>query len=210
MDAFDPWLHLDELEAPLSWETVFGRTAPVEIEVGIGKGTLLRRLAAASPDRDFVGIERALKYLRIAAQRVARDRQTNIRLVRAEAISFLETFVPDASVAVFHIYFIDPWPKRRHGKRRFFQPETVRLLERKTAPGGCIRVRTDVDWYFDAIVGLFRQASPLEILEQGRSIADATPAALQTNYEVKYRAVGKPIYAATMRRPPGAPDSLPE
>lgn len=201
MDVFDPYLQLNALEAPIGWEALFGNTNPVEIEVGIGKGSLLRRMAAAAPDRNFVGIERALKYLRIAAQRVARDRQKNIRLVRADALYFLEKFVADGSVAVFHIYFIDPWPKKRHAKRRFFRASTVRLIERKTAPGGLVHIRTDVDWYFAEAVEIVRTASDLEILEHGEPAAGETPPEMQTNYEVKYRAAGKPIFAVTLQRP---------
>lgn len=201
MEPFDPILHLNEIEAPLCWPDVFGNAHPVEIEVGIGKGTLLRRLAAALPDRNFVGIERALKYLRIAAQRIARDGQANIRLVRTDALYFIEKFVADASVAAFHIYFSDPWPKKRHAKRRLFQAPMVRLLESKTAPGGLIHIRTDVDWYFAAIVNLFESETRLAVVEKGALAADVLPAEMQTNYEIKYRAIGKTVFVLTLQKP---------
>jgi len=210
MEAFDPYIHLNEIEPPLSWARIFGNENPVEIEVGIGKGSLLRRMAAASPQRNFVGIERALKYLRIAAYRVARDRQRNIRLVRADAVYFIERFVPDESVAVFHIYFSDPWPKKRHAKRRFFQPPNVRLLEKKTAPGGLIHIRTDVDWYYADIVELFERETSLEIREKGILGEDAVPPEMQTNFEIKYRATGKTIYGLRLRKPVGVPDTSSE
>jgi tRNA (guanine-N7-)-methyltransferase len=203
MEPLDPNLHLNELEAPLRWADVFGNSNPVEIEIGIGKGSLLRRMAAAAPDRNFVGIERALKYLRLAAQRIARDRQTNLRLIRTDALYFIEKFVPDDSVAVFHIYFSDPWPKKRHAKRRLFQPPTVRLLERKTAPGGLICVRTDVDWYFAEIADLFERETRLKVVEKGALPPDALPPEMQTNFEIKYRAVGKIIYKLNLQRATG-------
>jgi tRNA (guanine-N7-)-methyltransferase len=198
--VFDPFLHLNELEPPLRWSEVFGNDNPVEIEIGIGKGTLLRRMAADAPDRNFVGIERALKYLRVAGQRITRDEQTNIRLVRTDAVYFLDRFVPDASVAVFHIYFSDPWPKKRHAKRRFFQPPTVRLLEARTAPRGVIHVRSDVDWYFANTCALFEHETRLRMIEKGALDPDALPPEMQTNFEVKYRAVGKTIYGVTLEK----------
>lgn len=201
MEPFDPYLHLNAIEPPLDWRAVFGNTHPVEIEVGIGKGTLLRRLAAAAPDCNFVGIERALRYLRVAAHRVARDRQANIRLVRTDALYFIDKFVPDASVAVFHIYFSDPWPKKRHAKRRLFQAPAIRLLESRTAPGGLIRIRTDVDWYYATIVELFERETRLAVVGKGILAADALPPEMQTNFEIKYRATGKAIFALTLQKP---------
>lgn len=201
MEAFDPCLHLNELEAPVDWGRIFGNDGPVEVEIGIGKGSLLRRLAAAAPERNFVGIERALRYMRIAAYRIARDRQTNIRLVRADAYYFIEKFVPEASVAVFHIYFSDPWPKKRHAKRRFFQAPTVRLLESRLSPGGLILIRTDVDWYYAEIVALFERETRLHVLEKGVLAAEAVPPEMQTNFEIKYRASGKTIYGIKLRKP---------
>ena len=200
MEPWEPTLHLSELEAPLQWPAVFGNPNPVEVELGIGKGSLLRRTAAAAPDRNFVGVERALKYLRIAAHRIARDRQTNIRLVHTDAVYFVEKFVPDASVAAFHIYFSDPWPKKRHAKRRLFQPPFVRLLESRTAPQGRIHIRTDVDWYFEDIVNLFARETHLETVENCTLAADSMPPEMRTNYEAKYRAIGKIIFALTLRK----------
>jgi tRNA (guanine-N7-)-methyltransferase len=201
METFDPYLHLNELAALLRWADAFGNDAPVEIEIGIGKGSLLRRMAAGAPERNFVGVERANKYLRIAGQRIARDRQTNLRLVHTDAIYFLEKFVPDASVAAFHIYFSDPWPKKRHAKRRFFQSATVQLLEAKTAPGGMLHVRTDVDWYWADIVALFEAETRFEIVEKGEAPIAAIPPEMQTNFEIKYRAVGKVVWFVTLRKP---------
>lgn len=200
MDCFDPNLPLNELEAPLRWSDVFGSTHPVEIEIGIGKGTLLRRMAAALPDHNFVGIERARKYLRIAAQRIARDHQTNVRLVCSDAVYFIKRFVPDDTVSVFHIYFSDPWPKKRHAKRRLFQAPTVRLLVAKTAPGGFIRIRTDVDWYFAEIVQLFEGETQLAVVEKGTLALESLPLEMQSNFEIKYRAAGKAIFILTVQK----------
>jgi len=200
METFDPCLQLDELQAPLCWEDIFANRHPVEIEIGIGKGTLLRRMAATTPHHNFVGIERASKYFRIAVHRVTRDRQSNIRLIRTDALYFIGKFVADESVAVFHIYFSDPWSKRRHAKRRLFQPHTVSLLERKTAPGGEVRIRTDMDWYFGDIATLFEQHTRLRLVEKGVLPASAIPPEMQTNYEIKYRATGKTIFFVTLQK----------
>jgi tRNA (guanine-N7-)-methyltransferase len=126
-------------------------------------------------------------------------------VVRADAIYFVEKFVPAASVAAFHIYFSDPWPKTRHARRRFFQTQAVRLLEARTAPGGMIRIRTDVEWYYTEIVALFERQTRLAAVEKGALSAGALPPELQTNFEIKYRAIGKPIFALTLQKAPDAP-----
>ncbi|MBM3336016.1 hypothetical protein FJY63_15260, partial [Candidatus Sumerlaeota bacterium] len=102
--------------------------------------------------------------------------------------------------AAFHIYFSDPWPKRRHAKRRLFQPSTVSLFERKTARGGQVRIRTDVDWYFADIVALFEQHTRLRAVEKGILSPDTIPPDMRSNYEIKYRAKGKTILVLTLEK----------
>src|SRR5881227_3162677 len=119
-------LDVETVPRPLDWRALFGNDNPVELEIGIGKGTFLTEQAKARPDTNFFGIEWARWFWRYASDRLRRSGCANARTVRAEAGFFLSEFVPDASLAVLHIYFPDPWPKKRHHKRRLIQAPFVK------------------------------------------------------------------------------------
>lgn len=116
---------------------------PLEIEIGSGKGTFLVQQAPHQPQVNFLGIEWAGEFFRYAADRVRRNAITNVRLLRADAVEFIRFRCPDAICTVIHLYFPDPWPKKRHHKRRIVQPAFARLVARKLAPGGIFHVATD-------------------------------------------------------------------
>ncbi|RPJ23666.1 MAG: tRNA (guanosine(46)-N7)-methyltransferase TrmB, partial [Planctomycetaceae bacterium] len=109
----DVVLKAEKLSEPIDFLQVFGRSAPVHIEIGSGRGTFLVSQAQAQPETDFLGIEWARKFWRHAIDRVGRWGLTNVRMVRADAPVFLRDFVPEGSVDCFHVYFPDPWPKKR-------------------------------------------------------------------------------------------------
>mgnify|MGYP006173457605 CR=1 FL=1 len=115
----------DALPRPINWSEMFGNGNPVEIEIGMGKGTFLTEQAKARPDVNFFGIEWARWFWRYASDRLRRNKCDNARTVRAEASFFLTEFVPPESLSVLHIYFPDPWPKARHHKRRLIQEKFV-------------------------------------------------------------------------------------
>src|SRR5438034_4345611 len=127
-------LDVESLRRPVSWEEVFGNSNPVELEIGIGKGTFITEQAKAHPEMNFLGIEWARWFWRYASDRLRRNKCLNARTVRAEAGYFLREFVPDGSLAVLHIYFPDPWPKKRHHKRRLIQEPFVKEVERILIP----------------------------------------------------------------------------
>jgi tRNA (guanine-N7-)-methyltransferase len=186
------------VDGPFRFADLFGRSAPVEIEIGIGKGRFLLQQAAERPGVDFLGLEWSLKHLRVAKERAERRGLRNLRLYRADARHVLQELVPDASVARLHVYCPDPWPKKRHHKRRFFAPPTIPHLERVLEPGGYLHVSTDVADYFGAIrealdgrPGLRDASDPLFPLAAGEG---------KTNYEVKYLQAGRTIYRATYAR----------
>ena len=189
-----------QIEGPLRFETIFGRAAPVEIEIGIGKGRFILAEAERRPDVDFLGLEWSLKHLRIARDRALRLGLANVRFHRADARHVVADLIPDGTLQRVHVYCPDPWPKKRHHKRRLFNAEMTRHLERILATGGHLNVSTDVKEYFDAIVevvesvtGLRRAADPLH----------PEAATGQTNYETKYLAAGRVIHRATWRRDAG-------
>jgi tRNA (guanine-N7-)-methyltransferase len=187
-------------EAAVSWAEIFGNDRPVELEVGSGKGLFLANAATAHPDRNYLGIELAKKYARRAAERVAKLDLRNVRVLPDDARRFLHLFVPPASLAGVHIYFPDPWWKKRHRKRRVFCEEFVADVARSLLPGGGFHVVTDVEEYFGVMMELMRAhpeflARPAPELTDPRHTLDYL-----TNFERKYRIEGRPIYRSEYER----------
>src|SRR5215217_4526832 len=152
--AVDPSPYLLDLEggsAPVSWAAIFGNDHPVELEVGSGKGLFLANAGMANPERNFLGVELARKYARRAAERVAKKGLANVRVLPGDAKLFLARYVPPRSLRAVHVYFPDPWWKKRHRKRRVFGEPLVADIERGLEPGGELRVATDVEEYFGVI-----------------------------------------------------------
>ena len=177
----------EDLETFLCWDQVFGNGNPVQVEIGIGKGRFLIESAQRFPAVNFLGIEWASKYLRIARDRSLKRGLGNVRFVRTDAKEFVEFFVPASSIAAYHIYFPDPWPKKRHHKRRLLDPPFVAEVERTLAEDGKLWVATDHLEYFEVMVAATEASKDLaEVHALWPEIA--------TNYETKYLALGKPIH----------------
>jgi tRNA (guanine-N7-)-methyltransferase len=187
-----------QVEGPLSFPLLFGNTGPVEVEIGSGKGRFLLEQAAGRGDTNFLGLEWSLKYLRIARERAERRGLTNFRLLRADARHVIADLIPDDSVARVHVYCPDPWPKKRHRKRRFFGPGTARHLERILAPGGHLHVSTDVDDYFEEIRGLLAEHTGLAETDDPLFPIELTEG--RTSYEVKYVQAGRRIHRVCYAR----------
>ena len=183
----------DAGDPALDWSAVFGNDRPVEIELGIGKGRFLLDAAERLPELNFVGVEWAAKYLRIASHRALRRKLDNMRFVRTDAREFVEFFVSTESIQAYHIYFPDPWPKKRHHKRRLFNAGFLREVERTLTEGGRLWLATDFFEYFDVI---------LEVLETSHCLTevDEVWSGAKTNYEDKYLAEGKPIYRRVLQK----------
>lgn len=197
----DVVLKPEELAGPVDFIQVFGRSGPVHIEIGSGKATFLVSQAKAQPEASFLGIEWARKYWRHAIDRIGRWGLTNVRIVRADAPVFLRDFVPEGSVDCFHIYFPDPWPKKRQHKRRFVQQSNVELMLRLLKPGGEIRIATDHTEYYaqikEVMVGF---SDRLEQIEFPRPAGAREGELTGTNYERKYSKDGRSVYTIALRR----------
>lgn len=194
------------LAAPIDFERVFGRQGSVHIEIGSGKGTFLFQQARMYPDVDFLGIEWASKYYRHAVDRLGRWGLTNVRIIRADAAAFLRDHVPTDSVAGFHIYFPDPWPKKRHHKRRFVQKDNVAMLIERLKPGGTIQLATDHEGYFEQmqeVTSAFRRE--LEEIAFVRPAGATEGERTGTNYERKYIRDRRTIRVLAFRKRPAGP-----
>ena len=183
------------LPKPISWADLYGNDHPVELEIGIGKGTFLTEQARARPEVNFFGIEWANWFYRYAADRLRRHGCTNARAVRTEALFFLREHVPDASLSVLHVYFPDPWPKAKHHKRRLVQPPFMEQAQRVLVPGGRLQVVTDHKGYFEENIDPVVRGSKLTVVDYNRPGSAAEGEFVGTNFERKYRREGRPFYA---------------
>ena len=127
----------------LNLERLFGRHAPIVLEIGFGNGELLASMAAANPDQNFIGIEVHEPGIGHCLLAIETGQLTNVRLFRHDAIDVLRDQIPDAALSRINLYFADPWPKKRHHKRRLVQPIFVDLIGRKISHGGLFHVATD-------------------------------------------------------------------
>jgi tRNA (guanine-N7-)-methyltransferase len=183
-------LTVDANAGLLEWKTIFGRACPVCVEIGCGGGRTLLGMALAHPERNFVGLEHTSEYFSILCERVTRRGLCNLRISRVDAALLLHYFIPDASVQEYHIYFPDPWPKKRHHKRRLFTEEFCADLRRTLISGGVLYLATDHAEYYTEILPRLRAV--LAVTEHPGPWEDA-PAG-RTNYEVKYLREGRAIY----------------
>jgi len=165
---------------------------PVEIEIGTGKGRFLVESAKTNSYKNYIGIEKSAKYFRIAFDRAARLSLTNLKMLRGDAKEILIKKIPGKSVSTFHVYFPDPWWKKRHLKRRFFTSDTVRKLEETLISGGSIFLITDVENYYNDILILMTAHTGLD----RRNFGDTEETIPKANYEVKYRAENRTIFRA--------------
>ncbi len=172
----------------------FGRSAPLEVEIGSGKARFLIEAARANPAHDFLGLERSLSYYRLCRARLARAALDNARILRADASLFVRA-LPPASVRSFHVYFPDPWPKKKQKKRRLLDGVFLEVLARALQPGGLLRIQTDHPDYGATLGPLLESVPGLERLDWA-----AVPAPPATHYELKYRAEGRPIWRFLLRR----------
>jgi tRNA (guanine-N7-)-methyltransferase len=169
-------------------QRVFGRDAPLEVEIGSGRALFLVAAARANPAHDFLGLERSLSYYRVCRDRVARSGLGNTRVLRADGRLLVESLEP-RSIRAFHVYFPDPWPKKRQRKRRLLDAVTLELLASRLETGGALRIATDHAGYGHAIGAVLQTVGALERLEWS-----ALPPPPPTNYERKYQAEGRPIW----------------
>ena len=198
-------LTLEDLPQPLTSKTLFERDAPLEVEVGSGKGLFMATASAAQTDHNFLGIEVAGKYTRFAAAKLARARQassgpTNAKMVHGDGLRVFAEFLPAGSVAAVHVYFPDPWWKARHRKRRVMNEPFLKDVQRVLVADGALHFWTDVEEYFQ---------STLELIAQSTSLTGPIDVAprdpehdldYRTHFERRMRKHGEPVYRSEFRR----------
>ena len=146
---------IESIVQPLNFATLFPKQQPLEVELGAGDGSFLAKFAQAHPEHNFIGVERLLGRLRKIEKKGLRAGLTNLRLVRIEASYFLEFLLPQKSVTALHVYFPDPWPKRKHRKNRLINEQFTQLVAKVLRQEGIIYLRTDDADYFAQMIRVF-------------------------------------------------------
>lgn len=181
--------------APIAFDEIFGRVAPVEVDLGCGDGTFLVALGQANPARDFVGVEKLVGRVRGATRKIGDRGLTNARILRAEILHAVQHHFAPKSVDAFHLMFPDPWPKRRHESRRSFNETFLRAVARALRVGGTLHVATDDAEYFAAMQTVAARATHL--FHADESSARELPA---STFEARFRERGLPIHRLSLRK----------
>ncbi len=176
-------------------EVLFPRPGPLEVDIGCGEGAFLAAVATAHPAHNFLGIERLLGRVNTVCRIAAHRRLPNIRVMRVESSYVIEHLLPRESVAVAHVLFPDPWPKRYHHPRRLIQAEFMKALHGVLQPGGELRAKTDDLPYFQWMEKVFAAAPGFERVDWPEE-----PDAPVTNFERRFLAQDLPIYRARLRK----------
>jgi tRNA (guanine-N7-)-methyltransferase len=187
-------LTAEELLKPTTGLLLFGNEHPLELEIGAGKGTFMTDQAKARPDVNFLGLEKARKYWMYAADRLRRNGCLNARMILGDASAVVSEILADASLSAVHVYFPDPWPKKRHHKRRLIQRSFLEQVERVLEPGGRLQIVTDYEDYYQHIEYTVRE-SQLTETEYSTPGSAGEGEIVGTNFERKYRREGRPFYA---------------
>jgi tRNA (guanine-N7-)-methyltransferase len=179
---------------PLDLETIYGRKAPLEVDLGCGDGALIAELAAANSERNFLGIERLLGRVRQTSGRIVRRELTNARVLRIETAYAVQHMLPVESVARFHLMFPDPWPKRRHWHRRVVTSDFLLSIHRALAPQGLFRIATDQIDYFREIERVAARSAQFIAIAHDRA-----PGAVST-FEKRFRESKMEIHCLLLRK----------
>lgn len=202
LETLWPKYGLDYRGEPLALAALFGRDAPCTLEIGFGNGENLAALAAAHPERDYLGVEvhrPGVGRLLLALE----ERQlANVRLICHDAVEVLERQIPPGSLAEILILFPDPWPKKRHHKRRLIEPAFVALLERALGAGGLLRLATDWEPYALEMLAHLSAAPHLRNLGGERGFVARPAERAPTRFELRGTRLGHEVWDLAFARAP--------
>jgi len=187
------------VEEEIDKRQVFGRDAPLVMEIGSGMGETTAEIAKAHPEADFIAVEVHGPGVGSLLNRIAVAGLQNLRIVRHDAAEVLRHMIAYGSLAAIHLFFPDPWPKKRHHKRRLVQPPFVSLMAEKLSAGGIVHLATDWPDYAEQMAAAFLENSLFEKAERGFAERPST------KFEARGRRLGNPIRDLYFRRRGTAP-----
>jgi tRNA (guanine-N7-)-methyltransferase len=184
----------------LDLEACFGRKSPRILEIGFGMGETTARIAAEHPENDYLGIEVHTPGVGALLKRIDELALTNIRIIQHDAVEVVRTMLAPESLAGIHIFFPDPWPKKRHHKRRLLQPAFAEMLATRLAPGGYLHAATDWQDYAEHILATLSAVQALENPHGGFAVRpEARP---ETKFETRGRRLGHDSWDVIFRKRP--------
>ncbi|HEY3965624.1 MAG TPA: tRNA (guanosine(46)-N7)-methyltransferase TrmB [Planctomycetaceae bacterium] len=186
--------------APLRPTDIFATDQPLEVEIGSGRGLFLVNAGLTCPGTNFLGVEYDYKEARRAARRLQKRNFPHVRLLGADARIVMRDYLPTASARALHVYFPDPWWKRRHKKRRIFSADFLVQAARILEPGGLLHAWTDVEEYFGVMNLLVAENPAFEPLPPPTERAALNDMDYHTSFERKKRKLGLPIFRARWQR----------
>jgi tRNA (guanine-N7-)-methyltransferase len=198
LDELGPRFVLPYRHAPLDFSATFGRDAPTVLEIGFGMGDATAQIAAALPGSNFIGIEVHAPGVGALLKRIGEMGLTNLRLVQHDAVEVLESMIPPQSLAGVHIYFPDPWHKKRHHKRRLIQAAWVRQLVTRLASGGYLHCATDWQPYAEQMLEVLSAEAALVNTAEGYAPRPAWR--VQTKFEARGLKLGHGVWDLLFRR----------
>jgi tRNA (guanine-N7-)-methyltransferase len=191
---------LESIASPASPNTLFSRPAPVELEVGSGKGLFLRSASTNQPEHNFLGIEISPGYARLCAGRLAALGATNARVIQGDATVLVRDHLPDACLAAMHVYFPDPWWKARHRKRRVLSEPFLRQAARVLGPSASLHCWTDVEDYFRETLAAAAATGLFGTPEEEPETAARHDLDYRTHFERRTRLAGAPVWRVRLPR----------
>jgi tRNA (guanine-N7-)-methyltransferase len=198
-----PRLGLEVATGMQQFTQVFGRTAAVILEIGFGSGASLLEIARAHPDKDFIGIETYQPGMGTLLLGIEEHALENIRLYYADAVDVLTQCVPDTSLDGVQIFFPDPWPKRRHHKRRLIQPPFVELVTKKLKTHGIFHLATDWEHYARQMMQVLSQSDQLlNLAGAGNFSQRSSQRLVTTKFEQRGEKSGRAIWELQFTRAP--------
>ncbi|MCH8156756.1 MAG: tRNA (guanosine(46)-N7)-methyltransferase TrmB [Nitrospinae bacterium] len=176
------------------WEEVFGNSCPLNLEVGFGVGNFLIEMAIREPDENFIGMDFYHRGIRKSITRIDRYQVQNVRIVYGDAREKLPILFNDEELSRVYINFPDPWPKKRHHKRRLIKPAFIKNLSAKLKPEGEIHIATDYEPYAAEILEFFEEEPSLTNKSGHRTFLDQKEGTPQSKYEKKFIKAGEKIF----------------
>jgi len=198
LDALGPRYAIPFAPALLDRVAVFGRSAPLVVEIGSGMGETTLEIAKAEPATDFLAIEVHAPGVGSLLRGIEAAGLTNLRVIRHDALDVLEQMIADGSLAGIHLFFPDPWPKKRHHKRRLVQPAFAALAARKLAAGGMLHLATDWPDYAEQMLTVLSAEPLLENTVEG--FAPRPERRPRTKFELRGERLGHPVHDFVFRR----------
>ncbi len=183
---------------PLDLDSLFGRAAPRILEIGFGMGETTAAIAQEHPENDYLGIEVHTPGVGSLLKRIADLRLENLRIIQHDAVEVVEHMIAPAALAGVHVFFPDPWPKKRHHKRRLIQPAFVALLASRMKPGACVHTCTDWEEYAERMLEVLSAEPALRNTASG--YANRPEARPETKFERRGLALGHRVWDLVFKK----------